>query len=77
MSLMLPIHVIENIFYEEKGAVHRLFQVLKRFLEQSKTSPTWRTIIEALNSETVRQNALARKLESKFYPITKAKGISI
>lgn len=69
LRLKLKIHVLDAIHKEETSSKKCLLKVLAEFLKQTDPPPTWRVIIEALNSRTVNLPKLAKKLETTHFPV--------
>jgi hypothetical protein len=68
LKLKLEIHVLEAIHKEQISAKKCLLKVLAEFLKQTQPPPTWRVIIDALNSRVVNLPQLANRLEAAHFP---------
>ena len=67
LKLKLEIHVLEAI-HKEQISSKCLLKVLAEFLKQTQPPPTWRVIIDALNSRVVNLPQLANRLEAAHFP---------
>ena len=68
LKLKLEIHVLEAIHNEQISSKKCLLKVLAEFLKQTQPPPTWRVIIDALNSRVVNLPQLANRLEAAHFP---------
>ena len=68
MKLKLQLHEIEAIHVRYSEPRDRLLQIIIAFLRQAEPRPTWRVIVNALNSPVVNLTALARRVEAAHFP---------
>ncbi|CAI8049102.1 hypothetical protein GBAR_LOCUS27042, partial [Geodia barretti] len=68
LALKLPLPIVEAIHSQYQNPRHRLFHVIIKFLEQAEPRPTWRDIVETLNSRAVNLPDLARRVEAAHCP---------
>ena len=65
LALKVPRDIL-NAIKDEKKPLNRLIRVIGEFLSCDNPKPTWRAIVEALQSPLVRHHKLAKKIEKKF-----------
>ena len=68
LMLKLKSHVLDAIHKEESSSRKCLLKVLAEFLKQTDPQPSWRVIIDALNSRVVNLPQLGKKLEAAHFP---------
>ena len=59
---------VEAIQVRYQDPKDRLLHIILAFLQQAEPRPTWRTIVDALNSPVVNLPALARRVEAAHFP---------
>lgn len=77
LKLKLPQHEVEAIHSRYLKPLERLREVIIKFLKQAEPRPTWRVILEALRSPSVNQSALAKEIESEYFPEAIATPVNI
>ena len=66
IRLDLPIHEVQVLFQKYPNSLEFLQQIITAFLSQKYSKPTWRVILQALRSDTVKLPVLADKLEAEI-----------
>ena len=68
LTLNLPPHEVKSIHATFTDPRKRLLQIVLEFLNQVDPQPTWRVIVDALNSPVVNLPQLARAVETAHFP---------
>ena len=58
------VEAISEMYQDPK---ERLYHIILAFLRQVKAPPTWRTIVNALKSETINLTSLAKRAEAAHF----------
>ena len=66
IALNLPKEVVERIHAEHKKPLDRLRHIIEAFLTGSQSQPTWRAVVQALQTPGFNQPQLAKDIERKF-----------
>ena len=69
LALLLPLYIVEGIYSNYTQAQDRLLHVIIAFLKRDKPRPTWRLIVDALQTKTVNNSRLGNKLK-EIYDVT-------
>lgn len=67
LKLKVPEHVLETIKKQSSDLDDCLLEVLRAVLKRAEPV-TWRALIEALKSPTVRMDQLAKEIEAEYCP---------
>ena len=69
-KLNVPKHIVDEIHSPDRhsNARDRLHHVIEEFLKQVEPRPTWRAILDALNSPSINLPRLAQKIETNHSP---------
>ena len=66
LKLGVAEYIVNGIDLQYTNPRDRLYYVLVEFLKQVEPRPTWRAIVDALNSRTINLPRLALKIESEY-----------
>ena len=58
---------------EPTNAEKKLFDIIKRWLNETNPIPTAANLVDALRHPLVGENVIARKIEREFYPQSSSK----
>ena len=70
VQLQVPIETLRCIRIDINTAAERLLEMLTVWLKCTNPPPTWRVLIEALESRPVGEGHLAKQLRDKYGPRT-------
>ena len=73
LKLKLPLDVVQVIHAKTQPAEDHLREVIETFLNGVGSEPTWRVIVDALKSPTIKLQQLADTIENKHGFVTEAK----
>ena len=76
LKLKLPPHEVESIHSTYSEPRQRLLRIIMLFLKQVAPQPTWRVIVDALESPFVNLPHLARAVETAHFPDTTSTPVS-
>ena len=75
LQLKLPLSEVEAIHSQYQRPRDRLLHVIIAFLKQTEPRPTWRVILKALRSSSVKLPALAMNVEARFSDPTSSRDV--
>ena len=67
--------LIAAIKIEQTNVEKKLFDIIKRWLNETNPAPTAANLVDALRHPIVGENLIARKIEKEFYPQSSSKFI--
>ena len=60
---------------EQTDAEKKLFDIIRRWLNETNPIPTAANLVDALRHPLIGENVIARKIEEEFYPQSSSKCI--
>jgi hypothetical protein len=68
LALKLSSRTLDEIEYKCRGIKDCRCEMIKHWLRMSPnvTDPSWNTLVDALKDDLVKENAIARKIASKY-----------